>query len=72
MRRMLGTSEDKSCAPKVRHPSLKMANRALRIMIRKGSAERGELQPYPCRFCHGWHLGHPPAELKVRRLKESV
>jgi hypothetical protein len=69
---MPGTSEDRSCTNKVRHPSLKYASRALRIMIRKGSAERGELAPYLCRFCHGWHLGHPPVELKVRRLRRTA
>ena len=23
-------------------------------------AERDYIAPYSCRFCHGWHIGHPP------------
>lgn len=63
---MLATSEERSCLMKVRHATLKMATRALRIMIRKREAVRGELQPYCCRFCKGWHLGHPPIVRKER------
>lgn len=58
MKRLPRTSEERSCGRKRRHESLRSALTALAGMVRRREVERGELQPYNCRFCHGWHLGH--------------
>ena len=73
MKRIPRTSEQRSCKSKQRHDTLKLALRANAIMVRKGEVVRGELQPYLCRFCKGWHLGHPRQQhLKIRKLEKSA
>ncbi len=43
--------------PKARFPTQDAANRsALRLRLEEGA----DLDPYPCQFCGGWHLGSRP------------
>ena len=66
----MSASETRNCRQKVRHSSLERALRCLAKMQRTGRARQGDLQPYECRFCHGWHLGHPqPRHLKIQPIR---
>lgn len=41
--------------PKARFPTQDAANRAsLRLRLEEGA----DLDPYPCTYCGGWHLGN--------------
>ena len=43
--------------PKSRFPTEDAANRAsLRLRLEEGA----DLDPYPCPYCGGWHLGNRP------------
>jgi hypothetical protein len=43
--------------PKARFPTQDAANRAsLRLRLEEGV----DLDPYPCPYCGGWHLGNRP------------
>jgi hypothetical protein len=53
------TSEQSSCLRKVRHKTQRIACHALATTLCATGQERGALQVYYCRFCHGWHIGHP-------------
>lgn len=44
-----------SCYHKVRYGHAQTAENACRRMNEKGS---GEMEPYRCRYCGGWHIGH--------------
>ena len=46
--------EASSCAGKVRYGHRETALRACQDMRAKGR----DLEPYPCPYCNGWHLGH--------------
>ena len=48
--------EQRSCASKKRLASRGDARRAARYVRERGE---GIVQPYPCHFCRGWHVGHP-------------
>jgi hypothetical protein len=48
--------EQRSCRGKVRMTSRGEARGAARDLIRRGG---GTVLPYHCRFCDGWHVGHP-------------
>jgi hypothetical protein len=48
--------EQRSCRCKVRLGSRGEARGAARAMVRRGG---GTVLPYHCRFCDGWHVGHP-------------
>ncbi len=48
--------EQRSCRDKVRFGSRWEARAAARGIVR-GSG--GTVMPYHCRFCDGWHAGHP-------------
>ena len=50
--------EVRSCRSKVRLDSRKGARSAARDIVRR---EGGTVLPYHCRFCDGWHVGHPMA-----------
>lgn len=47
----------RQCEGKVRHKTKADAWAAIRTMHRK-HGYCGNLQPYPCKFCGGWHVGH--------------
>lgn len=36
-----------------------ISRREARSTSRHGRGQDGSLRPYRCRFCDGWHLGHP-------------
>lgn len=63
------TSEERSCLIKMRVTSQGLACRAMADLIASTRQERGALQVYACRFCHGWHIGHIRANRKpIHRL----
>lgn len=53
----------KSCTGKHRFADQAAALAAIRALhARKGW--QGLLTPYRCKFCNGFHFGHPPASLR--------
>lgn len=48
---------DNHCTDKIRHDSRRDADVALSNTRHLVDAER--MEPYPCKFCGGWHNGHP-------------
>jgi hypothetical protein len=48
----------KSCEGKAKH-----ATEAAAVIQIQRSGERG-LNPYKCKHCSGWHVGHPPAHVR--------
>lgn len=49
----------RSCAHKHAHPSYGKALAHIRsVAERFGEDEAERLQPYRCRFCTSWHVGH--------------
>jgi hypothetical protein len=49
-----GNNEAGSCTRKVRYGHKETAERAVSAMMSKGSKP---LEPYPCGYCAGWHIG---------------
>lgn len=47
---------DRSCLSKVRHFTREAAQ-AKADRLRNGQGE-DNIEPYPCKFCGGWHVGH--------------
>jgi hypothetical protein len=45
-------SRTKSCEEKNRY-----TKREARGVV--NAAKGAKLRAYPCRYCHGWHVGHP-------------
>lgn len=51
----------KGCGDKVRHATREAARAHLFGLVRKFDKPSSErLETYQCRFCRGWHVGHPP------------
>lgn len=48
--------EQRSCRGKVRFGSRGEARAAAGAIVRRSG---GTVMPYHCRFCEGWHAGHP-------------
>ena len=48
--------EQRSCRCKVRLASRAEARDAAQAVVRRSG---GTVMPYHCRFCDGWHIGHP-------------
>lgn len=54
--------------------------RKRRFVTREAAHEANQrlrgLAPYPCQFCHGWHLGHgrhlERAEMKAKRQQGAI
>jgi len=49
-----------TCGEKIRHATRVDAIASLVHSLPPGKREA--LEPYPCKFCHGWHNGHPKIE----------
>jgi hypothetical protein len=47
---------ERTCGVKQRYPTEEHAQRASDAMNKKPTT-RKELEPYPCAFCHQWHVG---------------
>jgi hypothetical protein len=45
----------KACTGKIRHPDPAHARAAARQARTRGH----RVNPYPCGYCGGWHIGHP-------------
>ncbi len=52
----------KACDGKVRHASQQDAQHAC-FLTKKRLSEW--LIAYKCKFCKGWHVGHPPRRVRV-------
>jgi hypothetical protein len=50
-----------ACEGKVRHDSLEEAKYACYLAKRRFG---DWLICYKCKFCHRWHIGHPPKKVK--------
>ena len=58
----------KGCEAKVRHMSRALAVEALALLqARRRSA--ATVRVYACRFCAGFHLGHPRRKKRTRRAE---
>ena len=63
--------EERACLSKVRYAS----RREARTLSRHGRRQDGTLEPYRCRFCGEWHLGHSrhgAARRIARRMAASA
>lgn len=49
----------KTCRRKQFYRTMKAAESALRILRRHNAADAKNLHAYACRYCPGFHLGHP-------------
>jgi len=56
----------KTCGKKVNYKSEQTATNAATCLNQKGKT-RGNLEPYPCFFCDGWHIG---ASMSIDVLEE--
>ena len=66
------TSEQRSCHVKIRYRTVGAACHAVTVTLANNHEERGRLQPYLCRFCNGWHIGHcRDYPQPIRRLPRS-
>lgn len=54
---------DASCGNKIDYKSESSAQRAADAMMAKGSKE---LEPYPCAWCSGWHIGRKMTQEELR------
>lgn len=52
---------DRTCTGKVRYGHEESATKAATAMNKKPTT-RKELEPYPCPFCDGWHIGRKMSE----------
>lgn len=59
----------KSCEEKRRYPTSREAEATAQYQ-REESGET-DLEIYPCMFCHGWHIGHPPGKRRSKRSSSS-
>lgn len=57
----------KACEGKVRHSGPDAAFAVMRALTRR-RLDHGK--PYPCRFCKGWHIGHPPGSARFAIQKQ--
>lgn len=57
----------KMCEGKKRHASREAAMVAVSRLAKKGAYTT----PYLCRFCHGWHVGHPSAAVRASMRSEG-
>ncbi|HJR46256.1 MAG TPA: hypothetical protein VJ927_11695 [Actinomycetota bacterium] len=48
----------KSCETKRRYATSAEAEATARHQ--RAESGHADLEIYPCMFCHGWHIGHPP------------
>jgi hypothetical protein len=51
--------EHRSCRSKVRHDGRREAMAVAKTQMNRLGG--GRVDAYRCRFCDGWHVGHPPA-----------
>jgi hypothetical protein len=56
----------KQCADKIKHSTEADAAFAAFLLRREKGAL---LQPYKCRFCHHWHLGHTRSQRRREGLR---
>lgn len=55
--------EEKTCGSKIRYQGEKDATKAANHMNYSGNG-RHPLEPYPCCWCLGWHIGRRMDEIK--------
>lgn len=52
-------THSRSCASKIRYLAMGIANAVVSKMVEDGVVANRELASYYCRYCSGWHIGHP-------------
>lgn len=57
--------EEATCGKKQKHENEEKATKAANSLNNSGKA-RHEVEPYPCYFCHGWHIGRKMSEEELR------
>ncbi len=57
-----------TCGTKIDYKSEASGQRAAEAMMAKGSKE---LEPYPCAFCDGWHIGRKMTEEELLAICEN-
>lgn len=53
----------KSCLNKVRHDTMPIARTVAHICRNKYSDRK--IRAYKCKFCNGFHIGHPPRTARI-------
>lgn len=56
---------------KFKYTSEFFAKGALRHLVLEGKIKIGEMEPYKCPYCDGWHIGHPDPETQ-RLIREAI
>jgi hypothetical protein len=59
----------KSCEGKIRFTDYISARRAA---TSHQYAYGQWMNPYPCKFCHGWHIGHPPKKVRQAIISQMA
>lgn len=62
----LAYGKDATCGKKVNYKSFSSGVKAAQAMMDKGSKD---LEPYPCPWCHGWHIGRTMSEQELSRFR---
>lgn len=57
---------DSACGSKINYKSEETASKSAEAMMRKGSKA---LEPYPCPWCDGWHIGR---KMSIEELESYV
>jgi hypothetical protein len=55
---------ERSCLARARYDS----RREARALVEHGRRSNGQLQPYHCKTCYSWHLGHRRSPKSRRAL----
>lgn len=63
----LAAGQERTCGKKINYGSEETAAKASNSMNKSGKA-RHELEPYPCAFCKGWHIGR---KMSVEELENA-
>jgi hypothetical protein len=58
------------CGAKDRFPSEEAALAAIR-RLRRATGTHDWLTPYRCRFCGGFHFGHPPRRVRQAQVARA-
>jgi hypothetical protein len=53
-----------ACSRKIRYRNEKKARNAMKAIGKDGKIVM--VRPYKCKYCQGWHLGHPKEDYEKR------
>jgi hypothetical protein len=60
-----------TCGNKQKHESEEAATKAANSLNRSGKA-RHEVEPYPCAWCHGWHIGRRMSDEELHSFESDL